>query len=72
MNYKNINWFNIFISFSLVIFLIIFSFIGLSIRAISTWANYQNICISEESINTSTAWAVRKCNGRSKVYKVNP
>ena len=51
-------------------FIIIFSLIAISLRPLKLWADYQNICIREESINKTIPWAVRKCNGRSKVYQV--
>ena len=50
--------------------LIIFTTISISLRPIANWAKYQNNCIYEESIDTTIPWAVRKCNGRSKVYEV--
>ncbi len=45
-------------------------FMALSIRPIAKWANYQSICIEQESVKAPINWAVRKCNGRSKVYQV--
>ena len=51
-------------------FIIIFSLIAINLRPLKLWADYQNICIREESINKTIPWAVRKCNGRSKVYQV--
>ena len=53
--------------FSLII---IFSLIAINLRSMKLWADYQNTCIKEESINKTIPWAVRKCNGRSKVYQV--
>ena len=53
--------------FSLII---IFSLIAINLRPLKLWADYQNTCIKEESINKTIPWAVRKCNGRSKVYQV--
>ena len=50
--------------------LIIFTTISIALRPLANWANYQNNCIYEESIDTTIPWAVRKCNGRSKVYEV--
>tara|TARA_B100000212_G_C27186880_1_gene452859 strand:- start:162 stop:329 length:168 start_codon:yes stop_codon:yes gene_type:complete len=50
--------------------LIIFVTISISLRPLADWANYQNNCINKESIDTTIPWAVRKCNGRSKVYEV--
>ena len=53
--------------FSLII---IFSVIAINLRPLKLWADYQNTCIEKESINKTIPWAVRKCNGRSKVYQV--
>ncbi len=53
--------------FSLII---IFSIIAINLRPLKNWADYQNTCIKQESINKTISWAVRKCNGRSKVYQV--
>ncbi len=44
--------------------------IALSLRPVAKWANYQSICIAQESEKAPISWAVRKCNGRSKVYQV--
>ena len=44
--------------------------IALRLGPISKWANYQTICVEQESIKAPIEWAVRKCNGRSKVYQV--
>ena len=53
--------------FSLII---IFSIIAINLKPLKIWADYQNTCIKQESINKTISWAVRKCNGRSKVYQV--
>ena len=70
MNSKQINWINVLLTFFIISMLIIFTTISISLRPIANWANYQNNCIYEESIDTTIPWAVRKCNGRSKVYEV--
>ena len=44
--------------------------IALRLGPISKWADYQTICVEKESIKAPIEWAVRKCNGRSKVYQV--
>ncbi len=44
--------------------------IALSLTPVAKWANYQNTCIEQESQKAPIEWAVRKCNGRSKVYQV--
>ena len=70
MNSKQINWMNVLLTFFIISMLIIFTTISISLRPIANWAIYQNNCIYEESIDTTIPWAVRKCNGRSKVYEV--
>ena len=70
MENKNINLIITLISLFLLSLIIIFSFIAINLRPVKIWADYQNICIKEESINKTIPWAVRKCNGRSKVYQV--
>ena len=78
---KKIDWtkmkFNIndlFIGFSLVLcaFLCAFSlaFIAIRMGPVAKWANYQSICVEQESKKAPIEWAVRKCNERSKVYQV--
>ncbi len=44
--------------------------IALSLRPLAKWASFQSICIEQESVKAPINWAVRKCNGRSKVYQV--
>tara|TARA_B100000700_G_C14876080_1_gene775723 strand:+ start:285 stop:524 length:240 start_codon:yes stop_codon:yes gene_type:complete len=46
------------------------AFIALSLRPVAKWANYQTTCVEQESVKAPISWAVRKCNGRSKVYQV--
>ncbi len=70
MNIKQTNWMNIVLIFFAISMLIIFTTISISLRSLADWANYQNNCIYNESIDTTIPWAVRKCNGRSKVYQV--
>ncbi len=70
MNIKNINIIYPLISIFMISLIIIFCLIAINLKPLMIWANYQNICIREESIDTSIPWAVRKCNGRSKVYQV--
>ena len=62
----------IFTLLSIFIFslIIIFSIIAINLKPLKIWADYQNTCIKQESINKTISWAVRKCNGRSKVYQV--
>ena len=70
MNIKQINWINVLLIVFAISMLVIFTTISISLRPLANWANYQNNCIYEESIDTTIPWAVRKCNGRSKVYQV--
>ena len=60
------------IALLLCAFLCAFSLALISIRLgpIAKWANYQTICVEQESKKSPIEWAVRKCNGRSKVYQV--
>tara|TARA_Y100001968_G_scaffold301035_1_gene312994 strand:- start:128 stop:388 length:261 start_codon:yes stop_codon:yes gene_type:complete len=60
------------IALLLCAFLCAFSLALIAIRLgpISKWANYQSICVEKESTKSPVEWAVRKCNGRSKVYQV--
>tara|TARA_B100000900_G_C19932402_1_gene454188 strand:- start:178 stop:396 length:219 start_codon:yes stop_codon:yes gene_type:complete len=70
MDIKNLNFNNVLLIICLVVMIFIFSLISFNLRPLARWANYQTICIEEESIDTNIPWAVRKCNGRSKVYQV--
>ncbi len=70
MDFKNINLINTLITLFLLINVIIFSLIAINLRPLARWANYQTICIENESVDKTIPWAVRKCNGRSKVYQV--
>ena len=70
MNIKQINWINVLLIFFVISMLVIFTTISITLKPLANWANYQNECIYKESLNTTVPWAVRKCNGRSKVYKV--
>ncbi len=60
------------IALFLCAFLCAFSLALIAIRlgAVAKWADYQTICIERESLKSPVEWAVRKCNGRSKVYQV--
>ena len=70
MESKNINLIYTLILLFIFSLIIIFTIIALNLRPLKIWADYQNICIKDESINKTIPWAVRKCNGRSKVYQV--
>tara|TARA_Y100001935_G_scaffold244172_1_gene236355 strand:+ start:671 stop:886 length:216 start_codon:yes stop_codon:yes gene_type:complete len=70
MNIKNISFINILFAVFLTLLIIVLSLITINLRPLARWATYQTICIENESIDTTIPWAVRKCNGRSKVYQV--
>tara|TARA_Y100001933_G_C18783795_1_gene473632 strand:+ start:524 stop:739 length:216 start_codon:yes stop_codon:yes gene_type:complete len=70
MESKNINLFFTIIVVIMLSFVLIFFLIAMNLRSLKLWADYQNTCIAQESINKTIPWAVRKCNGRSKVYQV--
>jgi len=70
MNIFDEKIFKVFISICLILLILIFSIIALNLISLKNWANYQTFCIEQESIDTTIPWAVRKCNGRSKVYQV--
>ena len=70
MQIKNINLIYTLLLLFLFSLIIIFSLIVINLRPLTLWADNQNTCIREESINKTIPWAVRKCNGRSKVYQV--
>ncbi len=69
-NKEKFNWINIFIGIILFISALSLSIIALTLRPISKWSIYQNTCVEQESKKSPIEWAVRKCNGRSKVYQV--
>ncbi len=70
MNIFDEKIFKVFISICLILLILIFSIIAFNLSSLKNWANYQTFCIEQESIDTTIPWAVRKCNGRSKVYQV--
>ena len=70
MNIFDEKIFKAFISICLILLILIFSIIALNLISLKNWAKYQTICIEQESMDTTIPWAVRKCNGRSKVYQV--
>ena len=70
MNIKNVSFINILFAILLSFAIIVLSLIAINLRPLARWANYQTICIENESLDTTIPWAVRKCNGRSKVYQV--
>ena len=64
------NWVQIFVGFSLLLCAFSLFLITLNLRPLAKWADYQTACIEQESKKAPIEWAVRKCNGRSKVYQV--
>ena len=70
MNTNDINFNNILVVVLLIFIILIFTFIAINLRPLARWADYQTICIEQESTSSTIPWAVRKCNGRSKVYEV--
>ena len=61
---------NIIIGFALLLCSFSLAFVAIRLGPVAKWANYQNMCVEAESIKAPVQWAVRKCNGRSKVYQV--
>ncbi len=70
MNIKNFEFSKVILTIFLTALTIIFSIFALNIMSLGRWAKYQNTCIEQESLKSTIPWAVRKCNGRSKVYQV--
>jgi len=70
MNIKNLEFSKIIIIILLTALTIIFSIFVFNTMSLGKWAKYQNTCIEKESLKSTIPWAVRKCNGRSKVYQV--
>ena len=59
---------------ALIIAALSLAFIAFSLAPVAHWANNQNICVEQEITKSKApiSWGVRKCNGRSKVYQVQP
>ncbi len=64
------DWTKIFTGIALLLCAFSLALVSVSMRPIAKWANYQSICVEQESVKAPISWAVRKCNGRSKVYQV--
>ena len=64
------DWARVLIGVALLLCALCLALIVLSLRPVTKWANYQSICVEQESQKAPISWAVRKCNGRSKVYQV--
>ncbi len=67
---KKFDWTKIFNGLGLLLCAFCLALMVVSMRPIAKWANYQSICVEQESEKAPISWAVRKCNGRSKVYQV--
>ncbi len=67
---NNFDWTTIFNGVVLLLCAFSLILIAISLRPIAQWANYQSTCVEKESQKAPIEWAVRKCNGRSKVYQV--
>tara|TARA_Y100001968_G_C19327470_1_gene702510 strand:- start:261 stop:488 length:228 start_codon:yes stop_codon:yes gene_type:complete len=67
---EKLDWAQIFNVFALFLCALSLILIFLSLRPVAKWANYQSTCVEQESKKSPIEWAVRKCNGRSKVYQV--
>ena len=66
----NFDWIKILTGMALILCALFLALIALTLRPVSQWANYQSIGVQQESAKSPISWAVRKCNGRSKVYQV--
>ncbi|WP_320664611.1 hypothetical protein [Prochlorococcus sp. MIT 1223] len=69
-NESPINWIKILFGTTLALCALSLALIAINLRPLAIWANYQSACIEKESSKAPIEWAVRKCNGRSKVYQV--
>ena len=69
-NNKDFDWTKIFVLIALILCSFCLAFIAVNLRPLAKWANYQSICVEQESVKAPISWAVRKCNGRSNVYQV--
>ena len=64
------DWTKIFNGLALLLCALSLAFIAVRLGPVAKWANFQSICVEQESVKAPISWAVRKCNGRSKVYQV--
>ena len=67
---SNFDLARVFAGLALLLCALSLSLIALSLRPVAKWARYQSFCIEQESVKAPINWAVRKCNGRSKVYQI--
>ncbi len=66
----SLDWTKIFLGIILTICALTLALTAINLRPVAKWANYQSMCIEQEIKKAPIEWAVRKCNGRSKVYQV--
>tara|TARA_Y100001968_G_C19405100_1_gene743216 strand:- start:250 stop:495 length:246 start_codon:yes stop_codon:yes gene_type:complete len=67
---NNFDWSKMIIGLALLLCAITLALIAVTLRPVAKWANLQTTCIEQESEKAPISWAVRKCNGRSKVYQI--
>ena len=67
---SNFDLARVFTGLALLLCAVSLSLIAFSLRPVAKWASYQSFCIEQEIVKAPINWAVRKCNGRSKVYQV--
>ena len=67
---NNFDWKKILIGVSLLLCTLSLAIIATNLIPVAKWATYQSACVEQESVKAPIEWAVRKCNGRSKVYQV--
>ena len=69
-NHEKLDWVSILTGLSLFLCALSLILISINLRPLAQWASYQNSCVEQETTKAPIEWAVRKCNGRSKVYQV--
>ncbi len=67
---QKIDWMKIFSALALMLCAFSLALIAILLIAVAKWANYQTIWDEQEINKAPIEGAVRKCNGRSKVYQV--
>tara|TARA_Y100001968_G_C19407170_1_gene744324 strand:+ start:461 stop:709 length:249 start_codon:yes stop_codon:yes gene_type:complete len=74
---NNFDWSNIsfnlhdlLTSFALLLCGLSLALVAIRLGPVAKWANYQSTCVEAISSKYPIEYAVRKCNGRSKVYQV--
>ena len=67
---KKFEWESILKVISLLLCTCSLIIIAITLIPVAKWANYQTTCVEQEIKKAPIAWAVRKCNGRSKVYQI--